>query len=352
MADDFAQTIKGEFPESTSITSTDQLIPIAVKGASGSDYVLPRIGDNGGLKVDVVDASGITVDVNLNESSDSVQIYGNDGGTNRAILTAADGSVSINDGGNVITIDGTLTGITNDVNIADGGNSITVDALNLDIRDLTSASDSVEVLQSTAASLNATVVASQLDIDDLNSTDDEVGIGDGTNSLDLVVVNSAFGATPTVMPLAGKYEATPTTYDDGDAVPLLTDAEGRLQVDVITQPGSISPSALDHGSANLVKDTSTLVNNFQASGAAKQINRVIVSGAGQCVWRLYVGAAGTDSDTLYAAFWTTPSHPTETLEMHGYDLTTSDYISVYGENKENKASPASDFTGYATIIAE
>jgi hypothetical protein len=61
-------------------------------------------------------------------------------------------AVNIQDGGNTITIDGTLTGITNDVNIADGGNSITVDA-------------------------------SQLDIDDLNSTDDEVAIGDGTDTL-------------------------------------------------------------------------------------------------------------------------------------------------------------------------
>jgi len=39
----------------------------------------------------------------------------------------------------------TLTGITNDVNIADGGNSITVDAADLDIRDLTHVSDSVEI---------------------------------------------------------------------------------------------------------------------------------------------------------------------------------------------------------------
>lgn len=83
-----------------------------------------------------------------------------------------------------------------------------------------------------------TVSASQLDIDDLNSTDDEVAIGDGTNQLDLVVINSAFGATPTAMPVAGKYEATPTTYDDGDAVPLLTDANGRLLSSVTIPSGS------------------------------------------------------------------------------------------------------------------
>ena len=63
-------------------------------------------------------------------------------------------------------------------------------------------------------------------------------ISDGTNDLDLVVINSAFGATPTAMPIAGKYEATPTTYGDGDATPLLVDANGRLQVDVVSGGGT------------------------------------------------------------------------------------------------------------------
>lgn len=40
-----------------------------------------------------------------------------------------------------------VTSITNDVNIADGGNSITVDAVDLDIRDLAFASDSVTAHQ-------------------------------------------------------------------------------------------------------------------------------------------------------------------------------------------------------------
>lgn len=50
-------------------------------------------------------------------------------------------AVNIQDGGNLISID-------------DGAGSITVDAVDLDIRDLTSASDSVEVLQNTHDDLN------------------------------------------------------------------------------------------------------------------------------------------------------------------------------------------------------
>ena len=45
-----------------------------------------------------------------------------------------------------------------------------------------------------------------------------------------VVANSAFGGTKALLPIGGKYEATPTTYGDGDATPLLMDYNGRLQV--------------------------------------------------------------------------------------------------------------------------
>lgn len=57
-------------------------------------------------------------------------------------------------------------------------------------------------------------------------------LADGTNSMSLVVIDSAYGATPTAAPIAGKYEATPTTFADGDATHLLTDENGRLQVDI------------------------------------------------------------------------------------------------------------------------
>jgi len=59
---------------------------------------------------------------------------------------AISGTVAVTQSGtwNIDTVT-TLTGITNDVNIADGGNSITVDASDLDIRDLTHVSDSVGI---------------------------------------------------------------------------------------------------------------------------------------------------------------------------------------------------------------
>lgn len=71
-------------------------------------------------------------------------------GNVKAILAANDG-VDIGD----VTINNAAGASA--VNIQDGGNSITVDAVDLDIRDLTSASDSVAVLQATHDNLNANV---------------------------------------------------------------------------------------------------------------------------------------------------------------------------------------------------
>ena len=90
---------------------------------------------------------------------------------NGALWVKHDGDVTISDGGNTITVDGTvaatqsgawtvaatqsgvwdigtvttLTGITNDVSIDDGGNSITVDATQLDVDDLNLTDDAVRI---------------------------------------------------------------------------------------------------------------------------------------------------------------------------------------------------------------
>lgn len=168
-----------------------------------------------------------------------------DGMINTRVLTVnADGSINITDNGSSITVDASDLDIRdlnsasdsvevlqsthddlnananiqvgdadvsngNPVPVSDAGGSLTVDASDLDIRDLTSASDSVEVLQATHDDLNAnaniqvgdtdvsngnpvpvsdaggsiTVDATDLDIRDLDATQDNVAISDGTDTL-------------------------------------------------------------------------------------------------------------------------------------------------------------------------
>jgi hypothetical protein len=45
------------------------------------------------------------------------------------------------------------------------------------------------------------------------------------------------------MPIAGRYQATPDTYGDGDATALLTDANGRLEVNTTVASDAVDDSA-------------------------------------------------------------------------------------------------------------
>nr|MDD3106289.1 DUF3383 family protein [Bacilli bacterium] len=56
---------------------------------------------------------------------------------------------------------------------------------------------------------------------------------DGTNEVDVIVQDSAFGTDAKGLALFGKYQAVPTTYSDGDATPILTDANGNIKTNVI-----------------------------------------------------------------------------------------------------------------------
>lgn len=57
-----------------------------------------------------------------------------------------------------------------------------------------------------------------------------VAVRDGTNQLDLTTIDSLYGATPTAVPVAAKYESVPTTYTDNDATPILVDQYGQIRV--------------------------------------------------------------------------------------------------------------------------
>lgn len=144
---------------------------------------------------------------------------------------------------------GTLNqGFTGDAAHVSVQGTVTVDAVDLDIRDLTH-------------------VAAK----------DSVQIGDGTNLADFVVINSAFGATPTAFPVAGKFEGTPTVYDDGDAVPFLMTSTGKLQVEasfsnpsVIVDDSAFTPAVDSVTVAGFIfDDTATDSVDENDTGAAR-----------------------------------------------------------------------------------
>lgn len=163
-----------------------------------SDGTLLTHTDVGGKKaLDVRVAEGINVEVDLNFADDSVTAH--QGGTwtidsitnpvtvqatNLDIRDLAFATDKVDVSGSTVALDsGTLAALESitvqngagaaAVNIQDGGNSITVDAVNLDIRDLSAAQDSVAswLKDGAGTSLTSTLVSGKqaLDVNIANS---------------------------------------------------------------------------------------------------------------------------------------------------------------------------------------
>ena len=117
----------------------------------------------------------------------------------RALASGTDSIDAVQSGtwniGYVTTVT-TLTDITNDVNIADGGNSITVDAADLDIRDLSSATDSISAVQSGTWDIGTITNVVSID-DNGGSITVDGAVSTTPDAYDLwdVQVNAAVGST-------------------------------------------------------------------------------------------------------------------------------------------------------------
>jgi hypothetical protein len=178
--------------DATSIAHSDS-VGAFVRSSDGTLITHSTVGGKEALDVSIAD--GVNVEVDLSHVDDSVRLgdgttlftgttVGADTGLDVNVINAsiavtatdldirdlafATDSVTAHQGGtwDIGTVT-TLTGITNDVNIADGGNSITVDAVNLDIRDLTAASDSVasHLFDGAGTALTSTLVGADQALD-------------------------------------------------------------------------------------------------------------------------------------------------------------------------------------------
>ena len=126
---------------------------------------------------------------------------------------------------------------------------------------------------------------------------------------------------------------------------LKTDATGEVIVNI-----GATNSTYVYATANLVKDTITTVVT-ESPGVTTRYIGVVVTGLGLCEWEIQFGT--TLSEATIFAVDTTPSHPTEVFNFPApLEVTSTQTIRARGTNRENRASPTSDFTGRATLIKE
>lgn len=180
-------------------------VDAAMKDSAGNSLT----STSGALDVNI--ASGVSIEVDLDHSEDSVRIgdgttlttvtdgIGDDLGKsgldvniiNPKALDYLEDSVTVYQGDNPWTVDGTVNAVQSGTWVVDSiTNPVTVTATDLDIRDLAFATDKVDV---SGSDITATVTASDLDIRDLDHLTDSVRIGDGTNLATTTTVGSDVG---------------------------------------------------------------------------------------------------------------------------------------------------------------
>ena len=183
-----------------------------------------------------------------------------------------------------------------------------------------------------------------------NTTIGVTGTGIGVDTNFEYAVDTAAGASDVgAMILAVRDDALTTLIPvDGDYVQLRTNSTGALWVAgnlTITASNSVYKA----DSKTAVKDTPITIVTETPASATESFTAIMVSGAGQCEWKVWFGATGSEATILH--FWTTPSHPTEYVDLPDFlDVTTAQTIYIQATNREKAASTGSDFTAMATLI--
>lgn len=157
------------------VTDVDTIADSDSVGAylRASDGTLLTHSDVGGKKaLDVSIADGVNVEVDLSHIDDSVRLGD---GTDFFTSTSENGDIALD-----VHISNT------DIAINDGGNSITVDAVDLDIRDLAFATDKVDVTGSEVSLDAATLAALETVTVEQGTSPWVIGDGGGSITVDAI----------------------------------------------------------------------------------------------------------------------------------------------------------------------
>lgn len=278
------------------------------------------------------------------------------------------------------------------VNVTDNGSSLTVDAVDLDIRDLSSTSDSVEVLQATHDSLNLnaniqvgntdvgianpvpvsdaggslTVDAADLDIRDLVFATDKVDVSDSVVALDAatlaalesITVQNAAGASAVNIQDGGNsitVDATDLDIRDvthvsdsikiGDGTDLLAvNSDGSINVVVQEDVGT---EIVDFDSAPAIA-SGVSSNHDQVFASASKLFSVLASASGKLKIEVQIetGSATGIFNTVIVGFNST-ANPNIELPLAKYAaIPAGARVRVIRTNKDNQSQDV-----YSTIVA-
>jgi hypothetical protein len=155
---------------------------------------------------------------------------------------------------------------------------------------------------------------------------------DGTTDLDIALDGSA--AKTNGIQILGS--------DGTNARILKTDSNGQLYVNTSGAPDD----SVTYGTQNLVKATATTL--VSKAGEAI-VSKILASGSG--LMKVEVKYGTTGSEAVIAVLINSTANPNVKLEFpNGLVVATGETLLLSCTNLEKTASPASDFSGYGSII--
>lgn len=266
-----------------------------ILGGDGTNLQIVSVDTNGRINVNIVDP----LPAGTNSIGDIGTVTTVTGITNVVHVDDNSGSITVDDGGTSLTVDGTVAAtqsgtwdinsvttvgtITNVVHVDDNSGSITVD--------------------DGGASL--TIDATALDIRALSHTTDSIAIGDGT---DLLAIDAS-GRASTSLDNVG-VTAVPVSKD-GSA----NSVTNPLYVYNVGDEGSEGEVYDRQTTASVAKGSSATHTYVVSSGKTLLIDQVIVAASGQTRFDVKVGPSGSEVTVLTG--FTSAAKPTEAIKLSG-----------------------------------
>ena len=254
--------------DATSIAQSDS-VGAYLRSSDGTLITHTTVGGKEALDVRI--AEGINVEVDLDAADDSVAAYLNDGA------------------GNAISSTGGA------LHISDAGGSLTVDAVDLDIRDLDSATDSVEVLQATHDSLNANANIQVGDVDVSNANPVPMSDAGGSITVDSVDFD--------IRDLTAVSDSVQSHLYDGAGTALtstLVGADQALDVNVVaSEELTVNDAALANTAVASASNVLGVADTAEDVVASPLADRKYLSIFNNDNKRVYIGASGVTAANGY-----------------------------------------------------
>lgn len=267
-----------------------------VRSADGTLITHTTVGAIEALDVRI--AEGINVEVDLDAADDSVQAWAFDG-TGNAI--------------------GSTGGA---LHISDAGGSLTVDAVDLDIRDLSSLTDSVEVLQATHDNLNANANLQVGDVDVDNANPVPVSDAGGSLTVDAVDLD--------IRDLSAATDSVQAWAHDGAGTALtstLVGADQALDVNVANAI-TVEDVALANVSAVATANTLAVAGTSEDVVASPLTDRKYLFIDNFSNRRVFIGGAGVTEANGY------PLSPRASIMLRAGTAVDIEFVGPTGETPE------------------